>query len=155
MRIGIEKNDDTIPHRGQTALQRARFPAIFLTQQPHPWIGRRDCFHLGRRLVARSVVDHNYLDLSRVIGGENGAQSFRDHFFFIVCGHQHTERFGEIRWPSPAETRGQPDHGECSQHHERSRDNHEGPEKFFRCVENPEAGAGDKMIQAFGLYRRH
>src|SRR5204863_5355323 len=31
MRIGIEKNDDTIPHRGETALQRARFPAIHLT----------------------------------------------------------------------------------------------------------------------------
>src|SRR5207244_9652557 len=38
VRVRIDKHNDAVTNCPQRALQRARFPAIFLTEQTHSWI---------------------------------------------------------------------------------------------------------------------
>ena len=68
VRIGIEKDNDLVSRRRETALQRARLAVIFLPQQTDPRIVRGDALRLPLRFRSRrTIIDHNHFQLAFVI----------------------------------------------------------------------------------------
>ena len=92
MRIRVDEHNDSVASGGQCALQRTRFPSIFLTQQTHARIDISHAFDFRSGLVARSIVHHDDLEFAVVIGRKQRAQSAGDHFFFVVSGHHYADR---------------------------------------------------------------
>ena len=67
MRVRIDKHNDSMMNRRQRTLQRACFPAVFLTQQTHAWIDIGHALNFGGGLIARTIVDYNDFELAFVI----------------------------------------------------------------------------------------
>ena len=126
----------------RAALQRARFPAVFLAQQTNPRIALRDALHFGGGLVPRTIVHHDHFDLAFVIGRQASARKVSAITLPSLYA-AITTLIGSAKSVRglAAKPRGQPDDDQRSHDDERRRDDHERPEKFFDCVVNAKTGA--------------
>ena len=67
MCVRIDKDDDAVAHGRQRALQRPRFPVIFLLQQTHARIDLCNALDFCGSFITRTVINHNHFDLALVI----------------------------------------------------------------------------------------
>src|SRR5205809_2078259 len=95
--------------RSQAALQGARFPVIVLLRQTNTRFALRNALNFRSSLITRTVIHYDDFDFPLVVRSEQRAQSFRDHFLFVVSSYHHADRLREIYFRSAPKTIREPD----------------------------------------------
>src|SRR6266545_7481993 len=101
----------------------------------------RNAFNFFGGLVARTVIDNNDFDFAFVVRRKKCAQSFRDHFSFIVGSDHYTDGLRKICFRSASETISKPDDNQRANDYKRGRDDHERPEEFLDTMIDAKTGA--------------
>ena len=144
LRISVNENNDAIARGRQTALQRAGFPMIFLSQQTNARFTRCDTLNFRSGVISRAVVHDDDFDFAFVVCGKQRAQSLHDDFFFVVRGHYDTDRLGKICFRSAPKLIREPNDNQRANDHQGRRHDHECPEKLFDAVVNAKSGTADQ-----------
>src|SRR6266436_3873064 len=70
LRVCIDKDDETVTHGGETALQGPRFATILLLQYANARIDVCDVLNLRGGFIARTIIDNDDFDLAFVVAGQ-------------------------------------------------------------------------------------
>src|SRR3954463_8631294 len=77
LRVGIDKNHNSIMRGGESALESACFAAIFLSEQTNTRFVFRYALNLRSGLIGRAIVDDDYFYFAPVVCGKERPQTFR------------------------------------------------------------------------------
>src|SRR2546422_113312 len=70
LRVCIDKDDDTVMHGGETALQGARFAAILLLQKTNAWIDVCNVLNLRGGFITGNIIDNDDFNLAFLVAGQ-------------------------------------------------------------------------------------
>jgi hypothetical protein len=115
--VGINENNDAVTRSGQAMLEGARLAAIFLLQHANTRIAVRNAVNLFSSLVARTVIHHDNFNFAFVVRGEQRAQSFRNHFAFVVGSNYDADWLCEICSRRALKTISEPDNDQRANDH--------------------------------------
>src|SRR6188472_3351586 len=104
MGIRIDENDEFVRRRRDPALQGTSFPEVLLTNQADSSVGGRYLLNLNGGIVTRTVIDHDDLQLTLILGLQERLECCVDDFAFVVSGNDDTDRFSKIHRRRTAET---------------------------------------------------
>src|SRR4029077_7194385 len=125
--VGINENNDAVAGGCEAALESLRLPTVFLSQYANTRLAVCNALNLFSSLVARTVIHNDNFDFAFVICGKQRAQSFCNHFAFVVRSNYDADRFSEICLWSALKTISEPDDDQRTNDHKRRRHDHEGP----------------------------